>query len=60
MGTEMTTYKNTNIVRTDVVCLDNGRKLYSLTGAVNKDATSRPLITSVKQAREFITSRVPA
>lgn len=53
----MTRYMNTEITRTGATCLDNGRKLYSLTGAVEKDATKRPLLTTIKQAKEFIASR---
>jgi len=50
----MTTYMNTEITRTDVTCLNNGRKCYALSGAVNKEASKRPFITSLTQARGYI------
>ena len=53
----MTTYKNTKIVRTDVVCLNNNRRLYALEGDVSKPAAQRPFLTTVAEAKAFISSR---
>ncbi len=47
-------YRGVEIVRTDSVCLNNGRKLYKLTGAVAKSAEVRPFLTTIEDAKWHI------
>lgn len=53
-------YKNHVIVRTELRRSPTGRNLYKIVGHFAKDAGSKPFITSLKQAKDWITSRVEA
>lgn len=50
----MTTYRDTEIVRTETVCLNNGRRCYELRGAVEKPASVRPFLTSLADAKAYV------
>ena len=53
-------YKNHVIVRTSQRNADNGRELYRIVGHFKKEEGRKPFITSLKQAKAWITDRVEA
>ena len=50
----MTRHKGCTIVRTEAVCLNDGRRLYQITGRLAKEAGRRPFLTTLLDAREWI------
>lgn len=54
----MAKYRDTTITRTEAVCLNNGRRLYALEGAVRKAATVRPLLTTQQDARDYVDAQI--
>lgn len=48
-------YRDVEIARTNSVCVSQGgKRLYALTGAIEKSADVRPFITTVRAARDYI------
>lgn len=50
----MTTHRNVEIIRTEAVHLDTGRRLYGLVGEITKLATQRPFLTTKEEAVDYI------
>lgn len=54
-----TRYMNTDITRTNSVCLSrDNKRLYALSGAVEKEAEVRPFITSIREARRYVATEM--
>ena len=52
-------YMNTDITRTNSVCLSRGNKrLYALSGDIEKAAEVTPFLTSIRDAKEYIADTV--
>jgi hypothetical protein len=51
-------YKKHQVIKTYSICLDNNKPLYEIDGQFKKAAEIRPFLTSLKDAKEWLSEKL--